>query len=701
MGYEMDEIIGADIYNFVDPEFHEIHKKKVSEALKTGEIQKLELKAPGPDRSIAWYETIIAPIKENVSIDSFLIIGRDITERKQAETERLQLISIMENTSDLVSISTPDRHIKYINQAGANMVGWRIDNEFLTRKEVSDVHPKWAADIINNEAIPSAIQNGIWRGETAILGRDGCEVPCSQVVMAHKSPNGELEYISTIIRDISESKKAEAELIRVKKAIEGASDAIGMSDPKGHHFYQNQSFNELFGYKKAEELEFKGGGSAAYADQEVAREVFNNIMSGKSWIGEVEMLSKGGRKFPVFLRADAIKDEKNNIIGLIGIHTDITERKQAEEALRESEEKFRTLAEHSLVGLAILQDDEIKYINKKMADIIEYPYEEIKNWTSFDFLNIVHPDQTKFLEEQAKKKQNGLSEIIEEYEICISTKEGKEKYLYNLSKTISYEGKPADFICQIDITDRKKIEKELINSEKKYRKAYDRAEFYKDLFAHDVNNIFQVILSSTELCQLKGGFNNVEINELYQIVNEQIHRGINLIHNIQKMPAIDKSIATVYKSNLSEVLKKAISLLKVSFQNRNLKIDYDGTQNNYIVKANDLLLEVFENLLMNSVIHNENKNIEISIKTSRETRDNVNYIRIDFIDNGFGIEDNRKEKIFLRASGETKSSHGMGLGLTLVYKIIKRINGHIWVEDKVKGNFSKGSKFVILLPEWV
>ncbi len=123
-------------------------------------------------------------------------------------------------------------------------------------------------------------------------------------------------------------------------------------------------------------------------------------------------------------------------------------------------------------------------------------------------------------------------------------------------------------------------------------------------------------------------------------------------------------------------------------------------QDEYSVKANDLLFEVFEHLLINSVIHNKNNIVEISIKISRETIYNLAYIRIDFIDNGNGIEDSRKEKIFLRASGKNKSKHGMGLGLSLVHKIIKNIKGYIWVENKIQEDYSKGSKFVILIPEW-
>jgi PAS domain S-box-containing protein len=142
------------------------------------------------------------------------------------------------------------------------------------------------------------------------------------------------------IKDITERKRAEETLLVIKKAVESSSDAIGISDPHGHHFYHNKAFTELFEYTP-EELDAAGGGPAVYANNDIAVEVFNAIMGGGSWSGELEMISKSGRKIPFLLRADAIKDESGKIIGLIGLHTDITERKQAEEKLLQTLDRLR------------------------------------------------------------------------------------------------------------------------------------------------------------------------------------------------------------------------------------------------------------------------------------------------------------------------------------------------------------------------
>ena len=77
----------------------------------------------------------------------------------------------------------------------------------------------------------------------------------------------------------------------------------------------------------------------------------------------------------------------------------------------------------------------------------------------------------------------------------------------------------------------------------------------------------------------------------------------------------------------------------------------------------------------------------------------TNYCKIEFLDNGIGVSDDRKDIIFKRGNRELKGSKGMGIGLSLGKKIIKSYSGTIWVEDKVKDDYSKGSNFILLIPE--
>lgn len=274
------------------------------------------------------------------------------------------------------------------------------------------------------------------------------------------------------------------------------------------------------------------------------------------------------------------------------------------------------------------------------------------------------------------------------------TNKRKNGNLINVILTINTifdeQGLPRYFTAyHVDITAKKIAEEKLKASEEKYREAYERANLYSYLVAHDINNLFQVIKSAQELSSpyFNSPENLKEVKELYEIINEQIARGVKLVSNVVKLSKIDDSELSLKKININDHLEEAIKYVKQSFQTKYIQVNFDLEDTELYVNANELLLDVFENLLINSIRHNNNSNIEIHIKTSRFYKNNEKLIKFEFKDNGRGIRDERK------------SIMGMGLGLSLVKKIINSYNGKIWVEDRFKGDFKKGSNFIFLIPE--
>jgi PAS domain S-box-containing protein len=154
-----------------------------------------------------------------------IVIHRDITERRKTEAERERLIAIVENTSDMVSSALPDGRILYMNRSGREMVGWDLDGP-LINKFIPDIHPSWALKVIETEGIPTAIEKGLWNGETALLDPRGSEVPVSQVIMSHKGSDGQIDYLSTIIRDITASIEAEQETKRLQNLLGNIVDSM-------------------------------------------------------------------------------------------------------------------------------------------------------------------------------------------------------------------------------------------------------------------------------------------------------------------------------------------------------------------------------------------------------------------------------------------------------------------------------------------
>ncbi|HUY01433.1 MAG TPA: response regulator [Candidatus Deferrimicrobium sp.] len=244
------------------------------------------------------------------------------------------------------------------------------------------------------------------------------------------------------------------------------------------------------------------------------------------------------------------------------------------------------------------------------------------------------------------------------------------------------------------------LRRALKKSEEKYRIAYTHSEFYRDLLCHDIANILQSISLSAEISL--SVLNEPENlgKELVQM-EEYIQRAAKLISNVQKLSHLEGDKLVLESVELCNLLKKAITFIKKSFEWREIKIQIDSPKTAHSVKANSLLIDEFENILHNACKYNQGPVIEILIRISEIERNEINYIQLEFIDNGIGVPDNKKEEIFQRSDKENNNGEGMGLGLSLVKKITETYNGQIWVEDKVRGDYSKGSNFVLLIPEAV
>lgn len=311
-------------------------------------------------------------------------INREIAERKNAEnevhhlnSESSRLRAIMDGTSDMVSLSRVDGVIEYMNVAGRKMAGINETGE-LADKIIGDFHPDWAAKIIETEGLPCAIEKGIWRGETALSDREGNEFPVSQVIMSHKSGKGELEYFSTIIRDISEYKSIQKELTNHRdhleemvhertKMLEKSVDDLKVSERRMTTLFETasaagigilivQDEDKRIGvikYVNTVILDMSG-----YTEREILNKNILDILhpdshekaienySGK--LGEEEKalqteylaITKDGKKVPIEISSG--RTEYNGRPALIAYIKDISKRIEFEKELMETKEKAET-----------------------------------------------------------------------------------------------------------------------------------------------------------------------------------------------------------------------------------------------------------------------------------------------------------------------------------------------------------------------
>ncbi len=203
--------------------------------------------------------------------------------------------------------------------------------------------------------------------------------------------------------------------------------------------------------------------------------------------------------------------------------------------------------------------------------------------------------------------------------------------------------------------------KKLEGYKNKLNKAYLRAEFYKDLFSHDINNILQAILSGMQLCETEID-DGTELQKYVKIIISQVLRGANLVLNIRKLSQLEEIEMSLKRIEICNIIIDSIDFVKNSYRDKKIDIKVDSVGKQLYIQANELIRDVFENILINAIKHNKSVIPEIELKISKEQKLGLNYLKFEFQDNGLGISDPRKEKVFQRGYGKNKTIKGMGLG---------------------------------------
>ncbi len=222
LGYSQSEWLSKPDFwtHALHPNDRERTFAQSAELIQNGQSGVLRYRMVRKDGDTIWTETHCAVVL-NEQGESIGLRGvtMDITDRMQAEEEQSRLAGLLESTSDFVGWADTDGCMQYINPAGRRMLGWELD-EAAEGQHLTVLSPPWANEIILNTGIPQASQKGSWSGETALLARDGREIPVSQVITAHKDFEGHDIFYSTIARDISESKRVRAILERSNEELE-------------------------------------------------------------------------------------------------------------------------------------------------------------------------------------------------------------------------------------------------------------------------------------------------------------------------------------------------------------------------------------------------------------------------------------------------------------------------------------------------
>jgi signal transduction histidine kinase len=237
-----------------------------------------------------------------------------------------------------------------------------------------------------------------------------------------------------------------------------------------------------------------------------------------------------------------------------------------------------------------------------------------------------------------------------------------------------------------NITERKRAEEKL-------KAAKQQAELYLDLMGHDINNMHQIALGYLELARdMQAGEGQAM---LLDKPVEVLQRSAQLIQNVKKLQKLHDG---VFKTGLVDLCKELSDVRREfgSFPNKPVTLNFNGYEHCF-VQANDLLRDVFANLVSNAIKHTGDQSdivVDLDVVTDNGSR----YCRVMVEDDGPGIPDGFKTTIFNRTLKGTNTSKGMGLGLYLVKSLVDSYGGMVRVEDRVFGDHTKGSRFVVILP---
>jgi PAS domain S-box-containing protein len=640
--------------------------------------------------------------------DHLLTVVTDITDRKRAEEElyesekRFRLL--VENAEfPVVVTSISDGRGLFLNDRAADF--FEVSAEDITGLRAHDywVRPDDRAYFIDELARHKRVTGY----ECELQSRKGSKrwVQVSANIIEYEG----VPAAFIVYNDITTRKRAE-EALRVSKeqyqfVVENLKEVVFRTDAEGHWTFLNSAWAEVTGFAVEESL---GKVFLEYVypeDRQLNLELFRPLIERKKDYcrHEIRYMNKDGGFRWIEVWARLTLDEKGNATGTAGTLTDITQRKQAEEALRESEEKYRMVVENSGEAIFVAQGGVLTFVNRATVQILGYSEEEVR---SLPFTHFIYPEDKEMVLERHMKRLKG-EEIPPEYSFRIVTKDGSVRWMEIHAVVIPWKDQPATLNFLSDITERKRVEGE----QKILQARLQRAEKMEALgtlaggVAHDLNNVLGVLVGYSELL----------LQNLPQ-ENPLRKHAMQILKGGERAAAIIQDMLTLTRRGVlvSEIvdLNRIISDFLQTPEFEALKSHHPGVTFKTSLDAELLnikgspthLGKTVMNLLSNAaeaitgsgevLIRTENCYADRPISGYDGTREGE-YTVLTISDTGSGISSADLGRIFEPFyTKKVMGRSGTGLGLAVVEGTIKDHDGYIDVQS-IEG---KGSVFTLYFP---
>ncbi len=674
----------------------------------------------------------------------FYFFVKDYVRTNKIQNERGRLLSILDASPDFIGIADMQGNLKYHNPSAKKLIGLPEDAD-LSQLNIKDMHPEWAGKLVVNEGIPVAMSGRPWRGETALLHRDGHEISVSQVLILHRNENGQPEFLSTVIHDITETKRK----AREEKLVQDIDQFLATAnDPLEIYRYVCQAVSQFFKFplgiywklnESTEQLEFSE--SFNIDDQEFKNFVTSSKkyifkmgqgLPGRIWknrkIVEWENLDKDesffrrdliesnritfGFGFPIILEEnffgcfefysnDRIKLTENFAHTLDGLKKRIAQQivyLRSEENLKKNERRLKYALEGSNDGMWDwdLLTNEI-YVSEKLSRIFGSS-QTIKLRQIHTTDSIIHPEDLKKVDLSVQLHLTGQTEY-HEVETRMKTEDGNYVWILTRGKISERDhlGKPIRMTgVHIDIQRIKEIQLKLEVAEQLATSAANaKAEFLATM-SHEIRTPMNGVIAMSGL--LLETPLNPEQKEFASTVVQSGKTLLVLVNDLLDFSKIEagkmdiEEIEFDFHSFLRDLLKPFY------YTAEKKKVKFAIETNNFekkIMGDSGRIGQIVSNLVSNSIKFT--KYGEVRIKAELIEQDGTAKLTLLVVDTGMGIPDSAKARMFQAFSqGDNSISRqygGTGLGLSISKRLVDLMNGEISFDSET----GKGTTFKVTL----
>jgi PAS domain S-box-containing protein len=508
-----------------------------------------------------------------------------------------------------------------------------------------------------------------------------------------------------VVRDVTARVKAEQQLHLLGTALESAANGITITDSEGVILRANTAFSKLTGYELREVVGKKTSIlKSGKHDDAFYRNLWQTIASGRVWHGEIINRRKDGSFYTEEQTITPVTDTKGKITHYIAIKQDVTERKQAETSLQ----LFRSLMNQINDAIEVVDSETGRFIdaNEKACTGLGYTREEFLSLKVPDIYPMV--DQSAFVKIIGELRQSG-SRTLE------SLHKKKDGSTFPVEINLKYVQLDRNYVVTVvrDITERKQAEEKLRESNRKLQEALDENErnlqqiikqerlralgHMASGIAHDFNNSLTTIMGYTELLLNVPDARRDEkkLTRYLEVMDTASKDAANIVRRLREFYRQRDETDALEPVNLESVVKQAISLTQPRWKEQaranGIHINVDANLNRapLIMGSEPDLREMLTNLIFNAVDAMP-KGGTITLNT----RDENGRVVLEVADSGTGMTEEVRRRC-LEPFFTTKGEHGTGMGLAMVYGIVKRHDATIDIESEL----GKGTTFVIQFPK--